>query len=81
MKGVVDIIASPDDYKLNRTGNQGMTVGGTGDILAGLTTAISTKNSLFEAAYIACFILGVAGDKALDNYGFNYSSNDILKLI
>lgn len=81
LKGVVDIIASPDDYKLNRTGNQGMTVGGTGDILAGLTTAISTKNSLFEAAYIACFILGVAGDKALDNYGFNYSSNDILKLI
>lgn len=81
LKGVVDIISTANDYKLNRTGNQGMTSGGTGDILAGLTTAISTKNSLFEAAYISAFILGNAGDEALKEYGYNYSSNDLLKKI
>ncbi|WP_455645725.1 NAD(P)H-hydrate dehydratase [Methanosphaera sp.] len=81
LKGVVDIITCPSDYKLNSTGNQGMTVGGTGDILAGLTTAISTKNSLFESAYIASFIIGCAGDEALDKYGFKYSSKDILEFL
>lgn len=81
LKGAVDIISSGDDYKLNMTGNQGMTVGGTGDILAGLTTAISTGNSLYEAAYISAFILGRAGDKALSEEGFNFSANDLLKRI
>lgn len=81
LKGVVDIITSPHDYKLNQTGNQGMTMGGTGDMLAGLVTSISTKNNPFEAAYIASFILGKAGDKALEKYGFNYSIFDIINLL
>ena len=81
LKGVIDIISSADDYKLNNTGNPGMTVGGTGDILAGLTTAISTKNSLYEAAYISAFILGRTGDEALSEYGFNFSAKDLLKRI
>lgn len=81
LKGVIDIISSVDDYKLNNTGNPGMTVGGTGDILAGLTTAISTKNSLYEAAYISAFILGCTGDEVLSEEGFNFSAKDLLKRI
>ncbi len=79
LKGVTDIIASPDDYKLNRTGNQGMTKGGTGDLLAGLTVAISTNNTLFESAFLSAFILGSAADKLLEEKGFNYGIEDILK--
>lgn len=78
LKGVVDIISSPDDYKLNRTGNPGMTIGGTGDLLAGLTVALSSQISLFDSACIASFLLGSAGDKALEEKGFNYRINDIL---
>ena len=79
LKGVVDVITCCDDYKLNRTGNQGMTMGGTGDLLAGLTVALATKNTLFEAAYLSSFILGQAADKVLEEKGFNYGIKDILK--
>ncbi len=79
LKGPTDIITTKDDYKLNDTGNQGMTVGGTGDILAGLTTALSTKLELFEAAYISTFIIGSAGDKLYHEKGYNYTSVDIME--
>lgn len=79
LKGVIDVITCPDDYKLNRTGNQGMTIGGTGDLLAGLIVALATKNTLFEAAYLSSFILGKAADKVLEEKGFNYRIKDILK--
>lgn len=78
LKDVVDVITCVDDYKLNKTGNQGMTIGGTGDLLAGLTVALATKHNPFEAAYIASFILGCAADKVLDEKGFNYGIEDIL---
>ncbi len=81
LKGVIDIITSPNDYKLNQTGNVGMTIGGTGDLLAGITAAIASKNNLFEAAYIASFIIGSAADQALKEYGDNYRINDIIKLL
>lgn len=79
LKGVTDVITSPEDYKLNRTGNQGMTKGGTGDLLAGLTLAISTKNTLFESAFLSAFILGSACDKLLEEKGLDYGIRDILK--
>lgn len=79
LKGVTDVITSSDDYKLNRTGNQGMTKGGTGDLLAGLALALSTKNTLFEAAFLSAFILGSVCDKILEEKGFNYGIKDILK--
>lgn len=79
LKGVIDVITCADDYKLNRTGNQGMTIGGTGDLLAGITLALATKNTLFEAACLSSFILGRASDKVLKEKGFNYRIEDILK--
>lgn len=79
LKGVVDVISSADDYKLNKTGNQGMTIGGTGDLLAGLTVALATKNTLFDAAYLSSFILGRAADRVLDEKGWNYSIDDVLR--
>lgn len=78
LKGVVDIITTQKDYKLNNTGNAGMTMGGTGDILAGLTCALVTKtDSLFDAASIAAFIIGYAANKAQKEHGDYYSIDDI----
>lgn len=79
LKDVIDIISCFDDYKLNKTGNQGMTIGGTGDLLAGLTVALATKNTPFEAAYLASFILGMAADEVLSEKGFSYGVEDIIK--
>ena len=82
LKGVVDIIATNDDFKLNSTGNSGMTMGGTGDVLAGLMTALITKTPTpYDAAYIAAYLLGSAADKAKKEYGDNYQMDDIFKFL
>lgn len=81
LKAKTDIIVNSDDYKLNDTGNAGMTVGGTGDILAGMITAYSTKMNLFDSACISTFIIGQVADKLLDEKGYGYTSNDILENI
>jgi NAD(P)H-hydrate epimerase len=36
LKGRIDIISNAENTKLNRTGNAGMSVGGTGDVLSGI---------------------------------------------
>lgn len=77
LKGVVDVIAFDGDYKLNRTGNAGMTIGGTGDVLAGLVLAFSSKLSPFEASFLAVFKLCVACDKLYIEG--SYRIEDILK--
>ena len=67
LKGVVDVISNGEIVKLNSTGNPGMTVGGTGDVLAGLVGGLIAKgHNAFEAAYLGSFINGAAGDLAAE---------------
>ncbi len=82
LKGVVDIISNGKSVKLNSTGNPGMTVGGTGDILAGLVGGLLAQgHKAYEAAYLGSFINGAAGDLARKDYGYNFLASDILKYI
>ena len=82
MKGSVDIIASNDRLKLNCTGNPGMTVGGTGDCLAGLVGGLLAQgHEGFEAAFLGAYINGKAGDLAILDYGYNFTTSDLLKFI
>ena len=82
LKGAVDIIACNDKLKLNSTGNPGMTVGGTGDCLAGLIGALMAQgHDEFEAAFLGAYINGRAGDLAEEEYGYNFKSTDLLKFI
>jgi len=63
LKAPVDIIVSGDKYRLNKTGNEAMTIGGTGDVLAGIAGAMLAKTgSPFEAAAVAAYLNGLAGD-------------------
>jgi NAD(P)H-hydrate epimerase len=82
LKGVVDIISDGDSVKLNSTGNPGMTVGGTGDLLAGLVGGLMVQgHEAFEAAYLGSFINGTAGDLAMEDHGYNFIASDILEYI
>jgi len=82
LKGAVDIIARNDKLKLNSTGNPGMTVGGTGDCLAGLTGALLAQGrDAFEAAFLGAYINGLAGDLACEEYGYNFKATDVLKFL
>jgi len=71
LKGAVDVIASPNgQIKLNRTGNPQMTVGGTGDVLAGLVAAFLARGaSALYAAALAAFINGLAGERLANAIG------------
>lgn len=82
LKGDVDIISDGNRIKLNSTGNPGMSVGGTGDVLAGLVGGlISNGHSAFEAAFLGAYINGVAGDLSKKKYGYNFLASDILNYI
>ncbi|WP_340820108.1 NAD(P)H-hydrate dehydratase [Methanolobus sp. WCC4] len=81
LKGNVDIISDGQATRLNRTGNAGMTVGGTGDVLAGITGALFAVNDAMEAASCAVFINGAAGDLAFEEKGSGLLATDIIDRI
>ncbi|MFX0207400.1 MAG: NAD(P)H-hydrate dehydratase [Candidatus Hodarchaeota archaeon] len=67
VKGAVDVICSPSRWKINKTGVPQMSVGGTGDVLAGVTTAfLGLTNDPFRAAVASAYINGKAGELALN---------------
>ncbi|MDD3042530.1 MAG: NAD(P)H-hydrate dehydratase [Methanosarcinaceae archaeon] len=81
LKGKTDIISDGEQTLLNRTGNAGMTVGGTGDVLAGLTGALFALNPAFLAASCAAYINGEAGDLAFREFGYGLLATDVLEKI
>jgi NAD(P)H-hydrate epimerase len=82
LKGNIDIITDGKQIKLNRTGNPGMTVGGTGDVLAGITGALLARGlTPFSAARAAAFINGYTGDLAWKKFGYGLTATDIIELI
>ncbi|ESS03578.1 MAG: carbohydrate kinase, YjeF related protein [uncultured archaeon A07HR67] len=88
VKGAVDVIAgrasgvggSDDEptVRLNRSGNPGMTVGGTGDVLAGTVGALAARTGPFEAAAAGAYVNGLAGDAAADAHGHGLVATDLI---
>lgn len=82
LKGHYDIISDGKRYKINRTGIQAMTVGGTGDVLTGLCAGlIARTKKVYESALAATYINGIAGRKAVEKYGNQINSSDLIKEI
>ncbi|MGB9914036.1 MAG: NAD(P)H-hydrate dehydratase [Candidatus Bathyarchaeales archaeon] len=82
LKGQVDIICNASRVKLNFTGNPGMTVGGTGDVLSGIVGALLAQEAdAFEAAAAAAFVNGAAGDFAASEIGYHLMATDLLDWI
>jgi len=80
-KGPQTIIASPDECVLIKGGNPGLTKGGSGDTLAGLTAALLAKNDSFLAACSASVILKAAADDLYEKVGINYNMDDLTNQI
>lgn len=81
LKGQIDYVASPIQCKVNKTGNQGMTKGGTGDVLAGLIAALACKNELFLAASAGVFLNGKAGGGLKRKVSYYYNASDLVEEI
>ena len=81
LKAWVDVIASPvGEVKLNYTGNPGMTVGGTGDVLAGIVgTFLAQGVEPFKATVAGAWACGRAGDLCLREKGYGFVASDLLE--
>lgn len=77
LKGRTDIVCSATQCVYNTTGNEGMTKGGTGDVLAGLVAALACKNDLFLAAVAGIYINGLAGDELYKKVGPYFNASDL----
>ncbi|MHC1570450.1 MAG: NAD(P)H-hydrate dehydratase [Methermicoccaceae archaeon] len=77
-KGKTDIVSDGEDVRLNITGNGAMAVGGTGDVLAGITGALLCRAEPLEAACAAAFINGAAGDLTREEVGYSLLATDVL---
>lgn len=77
LKGPIDYVCSPEECAYNTTGNEGMTKGGTGDVLAGLIAALACKNDLFASACAGVYINGLAGDRLYKKVGPFYNASDL----
>ncbi len=82
-KSAVDIMASQNgQYRYNSTGNPGMTVGGTGDVLAGVTAGLIAQGvDLFESALCSSFITGFCGGELEKRKGYCYTATDVAEEI
>lgn len=79
LKGSVDHIFSKNKREANKTGNPGMTVGGTGDVLAGLCAGFLAKSrNLFDSACAAAYVCGKAGDNLEKRTGYGFIASDLI---
>lgn len=79
LKGQFDVISSCDKTtRVNETGNPGMTVGGTGDVLAGCVASLIAQHvDPYDACLTAAFAVGTAGDSAAKSKGFHFTASDV----
>ncbi|GAB6861797.1 NAD(P)H-hydrate dehydratase [Haloplanus litoreus] len=78
VKGAYDVVSDGDRSRVNRTGNPGMTVGGTGDVLAGAAGALLATQAPVDAGALAAYANGLAGDRIVDRQGYGLLASDLL---
>lgn len=82
LKGGTDIISDGEKVALNEEGSPYMTVGGTGDILAGIAGALLARGiDPFKAACGAALINGKAGKNVAKKLGESLMASDVINEI
>lgn len=82
LKGQKDIISDGENIAINETGSPYLTVGGTGDTLAGICGSLVAQGTdLFLAGAAAAFINGKAGEIAAKKLGASITATDLIDAI
>lgn len=82
LKGPVDVITDGTRKKYNEHGSPAMSVGGTGDTLAGVVGALMSKGlKPFDAARLGAYISGIAGELAFGKKSWGMLPKDISESI
>lgn len=83
LKGHRTIITDGRTHYINTTGNPGMAVGGSGDLLAGILVSLLGQGiAPLEAAACSCWLHGAAGDCAAEALGqYGMLPTDMLEML
>lgn len=82
VKGPVDVVTDGRRVKRNATGHPAMSVGGTGDALAGIVGALLAKGlTPFDAARLGAWISGRAGELAAAEKSMGLLATDVVEAI
>ena len=75
------VVSNGEEAYINVSGNSGMATGGAGDVLAGFVGGLlAQKMKPFEAAKLAVYVHGLAGDFARDKRSpYSMMASDILE--
>ncbi len=81
-KGKIDIISDGKEVAINERGSPYLTVGGTGDTLAGICGSLLAQGvDPFLAAQAAAFLNGKAGEIAAKKLGPGMTATDLIEAI
>ena len=79
LKGSDDIISDGSKTLINSKKTPTMTVGGTGDVLSGITASMLSRNrNVIEAAASAAFLNGQAGKTIQKQFGMHMIASDLI---
>ena len=79
LKGSDDIISDGSKTLINSKKTPAMTVGGTGDVLSGITASMLSRNrNVMEAAASAVFLNGQAGKTVQKQFGMHMIASDLI---
>ena len=79
-KGAIDFLTDGQRWQLNHFGNPRLAMGGTGDLLAGLTTGLLARGAApFGAMRAAVLWLTRTGDHLFQQLGPHFTNDDLLK--
>lgn len=81
MKAITDYITDGVQETVVRGGNQGLTKGGTGDILAGIVSGLRTMTNSVSACVLASYVLKRSADRLFSTHGYWYNNSHILTVI
>lgn len=77
VKGSVDYVVMGDQSISVDGGNEGMTKGGTGDVLAGLIAALYCTNEAFLSAVVGSYLNKKAGEALYSTVGPFFNATDL----
>ncbi len=79
LKGPISVISDGKRVAINDRGTPAMTVGGTGDVLAGVVAGLMAKGlDPFDAASLGAYFNGLAGEAAASRLGMHIVASDIV---
>jgi ADP-dependent NAD(P)H-hydrate dehydratase len=78
LKGWVNIVSDGEQLAAIKRSTPAMTVGGSGDVLSGLAAGLLAKMKHFDAAVVALYVNGVAGNLAFKKAGLHIIATDLV---